>query len=294
MTCELTLEVFNRSFGRTHASELSQLDNPGQVVPGQIPSSPSPPPLPLSPRPIPTTSPSPHQSLPGTFSPPNPLPINLAPTSPPLVPNSPPLPTATISGIPTGPTVAETGPPKVGTNGPSSGQLPISPTSSSAPGHPIISLASIGSPDPATAQANEAFANQSRADASRSDSLSSTSATIGGTAPSPLVLPGAESESSREQATRWKEAEAASERAQAGGLAASGSSSSGSLGRMATTSRRRLEANEVEFGAAGGEELPAYVGVAGEESEDERARRELEEIRAAERERKTAPPGAFQ
>lgn len=100
------------------------------------------------------------------------------------------------------------------------------------------------------AKREEAAAERARADASfgRAEDARSDVAGVGAHQNEAL--------SSREQAVRWKEAEAEKDRL-AASAAASGSSE---VNRMATTSRRRLEANEAAFG---GDESapPAYEGV---------------------------------
>ena len=163
---------------------------------------------------------------------------------------SPTLPSFT--GVPAGPTVAETGAPKAGTGGPSSGQLASRPppTANFTP----VSLASFGTSSEAAAERATAEASIARGSLEADDARTDI-ASIGGS----------EDElSSREQAIRWKEAEAAKYRIAASG---SGESSTG-INRMATTSRRRLEASEAEWGED--EALPAYHDGVGEDDESTR------------------------
>ncbi|KAL8278447.1 hypothetical protein RQP46_009137 [Phenoliferia psychrophenolica] len=280
------------SFGSTHAHELSQLDHaslPPQPSPSfaqtghssdNTPLS-TPPILPTRPVPIPvpnaSLSSASHQSSSSASLPSGVPPINLAPTSPPPIPTatfSPPLSPSSaaqqavtsptlpaIPGVPAGPTVAETGEPIVGTGGPASGQLaPRPPPSADIP---PISLASVGSPTPGQAKRDDAAAERARAEASfergslDGAEVRSDVASVGGH----------DDSSTREQAIRWKEAEAAKDRL----AAASSNEGSSGINRMATTSRRRMEANEAEFGAADEGAPPAYQGV--DESVAEAARR---------------------
>lgn len=81
--------------------------------------------------------------------------LNLSPTpkdlGPSYSPSSSPVPVEPVgfndSGVPAGPTMAETGSPIVGTGGPSSGQLPVRPhaaTFAHNSGEPPVHLASLG------------------------------------------------------------------------------------------------------------------------------------------------------
>ncbi|KAK4698688.1 hypothetical protein P7C70_g7585, partial [Phenoliferia sp. Uapishka_3] len=198
--------------------------------------------------------------------------INLSPTSPPPISTinfSPPVSPAhldqqaavsptppTVSGIPGGPTVAETGAPIVGTGGPASGQLaPRPPPSTDIP---PISMASVGSPHGGEqARMEDAAAARARADSSVG----------GGTGHGTGAgeYEGAGGITSREQALQWKEAEAAKDR-----LAAQREQEQSGVGRMSSTSGRRLEHSEAAFGGDEGAP-PAYIGV--DEQTQEQARR---------------------
>ena len=105
-------------------------------------------------RPVPLP-PTPHSNSGGIGASSSPSRLNLSPTpkdlGPSYSPSHSPVPVdpfeTTDSGIPTGPTVAETGSPIVGTGGPSSGQLPVRPHAASHAhdsGEPPIHLASLG------------------------------------------------------------------------------------------------------------------------------------------------------
>lgn len=175
-----------RSFGSTHASELSQLHDDHSSSPMPT-ASPSPHPSSAShtrvlapipdnhalntssaegarsgiganassasrPVPIPPTHHSSSSSIGAAGSPSR---LNLSPTpkdlGPSYSPSHSPVPVDPFetvdAGIPTGPTVAETGSPIVGTGGPSSGQLPVRPhaaTMAHNSGEPPVHLASLG------------------------------------------------------------------------------------------------------------------------------------------------------
>lgn len=161
------------TFAQTHADALSKIGGDSSPFPSPSAAShpspsatkPAPPPRVLAPIPklageSPITAPvadtaTRYQLSDNPVPPPRPglagrtSSINLDPTPNDLGPNfTPPTsphptdPILDIDGLPSGPTVAETGVPIVGSHGPSSGQLP--PRESPSQNIPPISLASIG------------------------------------------------------------------------------------------------------------------------------------------------------